>query len=105
MGERSREWELYLYCSSSQLTLLVRRHPTKLNPNLFGSLLRNRHIEEATPRNLIKKSELRQGAGKLPESWWPSYRPGSTLMTWKTPKIVEVQVGMEINMYACASRK
>jgi coenzyme PQQ precursor peptide PqqA len=26
-------------------------------------------------------------------------------MNWKTPKIVEVQVGMEINMYACASRK
>ncbi|MBN9006722.1 MAG: pyrroloquinoline quinone precursor peptide PqqA [Rhizobiales bacterium] len=26
-------------------------------------------------------------------------------MTWKTPKIVEVQVGMEINMYACAARK
>ncbi|HVI64544.1 pyrroloquinoline quinone precursor peptide PqqA [Bradyrhizobium sp. NP1] len=26
-------------------------------------------------------------------------------MTWKTPKIVEVQVGMEINMYACAVRK
>ena len=26
-------------------------------------------------------------------------------MTWKTPKIVEVSVGMEINMYACASRK
>ncbi len=26
-------------------------------------------------------------------------------MTWKTPKIVEVQVGMEINMYVCASRK
>jgi coenzyme PQQ precursor peptide PqqA len=23
-------------------------------------------------------------------------------MTWKTPRIVEVQVGMEINMYACA---
>jgi len=28
-----------------------------------------------------------------------------TQMTWKTPKIVEVPVGMEINMYACASRK
>jgi coenzyme PQQ precursor peptide PqqA len=27
------------------------------------------------------------------------------LMTWKTPKIVEVQVGMEINMYACAARR
>jgi len=26
-------------------------------------------------------------------------------MSWKTPKIVEVPVGMEINMYACASRK
>jgi len=26
-------------------------------------------------------------------------------MTWKTPKIVEVQVGMEINMYVCAVRK
>jgi len=26
-------------------------------------------------------------------------------MTWKTPQIVEVQVGMEINMYASAERK
>jgi len=26
-------------------------------------------------------------------------------MAWKTPKISEVQVGMEINMYACAKRK
>jgi coenzyme PQQ precursor peptide PqqA len=26
-------------------------------------------------------------------------------MTWKTPRIVEVPVGMEINMYACAVRK
>ena len=30
---------------------------------------------------------------------------GRTRMTWKTPKIVEVPVGMEINMYACAARK
>ncbi len=28
-----------------------------------------------------------------------------TRMTWKTPVIVEVPVGMEINMYACAARK
>jgi len=27
------------------------------------------------------------------------------MMTWKAPKIVEVPVGMEINMYACAARK
>jgi coenzyme PQQ precursor peptide PqqA len=26
-------------------------------------------------------------------------------MSWKTPKIIEVPVGMEINMYACAARK
>ncbi|KRR03389.1 MULTISPECIES: pyrroloquinoline quinone precursor peptide PqqA [Bradyrhizobium] len=26
-------------------------------------------------------------------------------MAWKTPKIVEVPVGMEINMYACAAHK
>jgi len=26
-------------------------------------------------------------------------------MTWKAPKIIEVAVGMEINMYACAARK
>nr|HEV8012000.1 pyrroloquinoline quinone precursor peptide PqqA [Bradyrhizobium sp.] len=26
-------------------------------------------------------------------------------MTWKAPRIVEVPVGMEINMYACAARK
>ncbi|MBC7478921.1 MAG: pyrroloquinoline quinone precursor peptide PqqA [Pseudorhodobacter sp.] len=26
-------------------------------------------------------------------------------MAWKTPKIAEVQVGMEINMYACAKQK
>ena len=26
-------------------------------------------------------------------------------MTWKTPKILELPVGLEINMYACAVRK
>ena len=28
-----------------------------------------------------------------------------TNMAWKAPKIVEVAVGMEINMYMCAARK
>jgi coenzyme PQQ precursor peptide PqqA len=31
--------------------------------------------------------------------------PWETPMAWKAPKIVEVPVGMEINMYACALRK
>jgi len=26
-------------------------------------------------------------------------------MAWKAPKIVKVPVGMEINMYMCATRK
>jgi len=26
-------------------------------------------------------------------------------MAWKTPKIIEVPDGMEINMYACAAHK
>ena len=30
---------------------------------------------------------------------------GSAEMAWKAPKIVEVSVGMEINMYMCATRK
>jgi coenzyme PQQ precursor peptide PqqA len=34
----------------------------------------------------------------------PQCREGNQ-MIWKTPKIVEVPVGMEINMYACAARK
>jgi coenzyme PQQ precursor peptide PqqA len=33
----------------------------------------------------------------------PNLKRGN--MTWNAPKIVEVAVGMEINMYACASRK
>jgi coenzyme PQQ precursor peptide PqqA len=41
---------------------------------------------------------------------YPRGRNASSLarrakMAWKTPKIVEVPVGMEINMYACAARK
>jgi len=40
---------------------------------------------------------------------WCGTRPfgarGDLIMAWKTPKIVEVPVGMEINMYACAARK
>jgi coenzyme PQQ precursor peptide PqqA len=34
-----------------------------------------------------------------------SRQQGEISMAWKTPKIVEVPVGMEINMYACAARK
>ena len=35
----------------------------------------------------------------------PRRNIGEVKMAWKAPKIVEVPVGMEINMYACAARK
>jgi coenzyme PQQ precursor peptide PqqA len=31
--------------------------------------------------------------------------PREDIMAWKKPAIVEISVGMEINMYACAVRK
>jgi coenzyme PQQ precursor peptide PqqA len=34
----------------------------------------------------------------------PRYRM-EAWMTWKTPKIVEIAVGAEINCYACAEKK
>jgi len=40
--------------------------------------------------------------------WQGGIRPDpekESLMAWKAPKIVEVSVGMEINMYMCATRK
>jgi len=30
---------------------------------------------------------------------------GGNLMNWKTPKIIEIGVGAEINSYACADLK
>lgn len=35
----------------------------------------------------------------------PPVHQEETDMAWTTPKIEEVPVGMEINMYACATRK
>jgi coenzyme PQQ precursor peptide PqqA len=46
----------------------------------------------------MRRAYAWRGASIAPITW-------ETRMTWKTPKIVEVQVGMEINMYVCATRK
>jgi coenzyme PQQ precursor peptide PqqA len=42
-----------------------------------------------------------------PCSYFRKYqnRRGEREMSWKTPKIIELAVGLEINMYACAVRK
>jgi coenzyme PQQ precursor peptide PqqA len=39
------------------------------------------------------------------ETIYPQPARGEREMTWKTPKIIELAVGLEINMYACAVRK
>jgi coenzyme PQQ precursor peptide PqqA len=57
-------------------------------------------------RDGYRNARLRDGCGgssllavrRRAETW-------RSEMAWKTPKIVEVPVGMEINMYACAARK
>jgi len=47
--------------------------------------------------------EWTQESGSFRSYERPSSRRAG--MAWKAPKIVEVPVGMEINMYACAARK
>jgi len=32
----------------------------------------------------------------------PSINVGENAMSWTTPRVVEISVGMEINCYACA---
>ena len=44
-------------------------------------------------------------AALIPSSWRHGRTNLESNMSWKTPKIAEVCVGMEINMYACATRK
>jgi coenzyme PQQ precursor peptide PqqA len=58
-----------------------------------------RTIDVATHACAIAASELTSPSfGVVPKTW-------RSEMAWKAPKIVEVPVGMEINMYACAARK
>ena len=47
----------------------------------------------------LRQLYAKVGANEAPSLTWEKS------MAWKTPKIVEVPVGMEINMYACAARK
>jgi coenzyme PQQ precursor peptide PqqA len=76
---------------------------------------RNRFVQErnigcqAWPAD-VRRSIFRTCAVSgvvLSSTWAWSSRQASWEdgMTWKTPKVVEVPVGMEINMYACAVRK
>jgi len=38
----------------------------------------------------------------LPLRWHPARQIGECDMSWKTPKILEIALGAEINCYACA---
>ena len=75
---------------------MLRRNIPLVQSKTFGGSSRN---WMPSPRKsvLALESAVTQspaGNGKEPKK-----------MAWKTPKIVEVPVGMEINMYACAARK
>jgi len=58
-------------------------------------------------------SSVLLNAAKSNSDFWPfwncdlvrTFSKWRVQMSWKAPKIVEVSVGMEINMYACAARK
>jgi coenzyme PQQ precursor peptide PqqA len=73
---------------------------------------RSLRVLSAKPFSSAKPPVLLPGQKLAPFSKRPylfsrrSYRnTEETVMAWKTPKIVEVPVGMEINMYACAARQ
>jgi coenzyme PQQ precursor peptide PqqA len=63
---------------------------------------RNRFVQEGNPRRTCAVSGVVLSSTSAWSSRQTSWEDG---MTWKTPKVVEVPVGMEINMYACAARK
>jgi coenzyme PQQ precursor peptide PqqA len=67
-----------------------------------GELLQNE------PRELLQKISLANFSFLISLAVRADFvrlRTRRAKMAWKTPKIVEVPVGMEINMYACAARK
>ena len=64
-------------------------------------------VRSARRCSRVDRPDLR-GVGRSPRFNFgasPRQHSREDGMTWKTPKIVEVPVGMEINMYACAARK
>jgi coenzyme PQQ precursor peptide PqqA len=58
-------------------------------------------LTEIASRRVFRLTQLRHGFTVLSER----IRPRETAMTWKTPVIIEIVVGLEINAYACADVK
>ena len=58
----------------------------------------------ASISNLVKNKQAREihACSFKPKD---GFQPSEESMAWKAPKIIEVAVGLEINMYACASLK
>ena len=59
--------------------------------------MRRRLAAEADERPVDASTSF--GRNTAGAKWQPK---GGTSMAWKTPKIVEISVAMEINSYACA---
>lgn len=74
--------------------------PAKLCEDLFA--LQHENIlglgRKISLANFSIPISLLSEGGVRPITW-------ENKMAWNTPRIVEVPVGMEINMYACAARK
>jgi coenzyme PQQ precursor peptide PqqA len=68
----------------------------QLRTAIFPGILQNKKIPLA---NFSRRGSLMLRTITVPVTEWRG------TMAWKAPKIVEVPVGMEINMYACAARK
>jgi coenzyme PQQ precursor peptide PqqA len=76
------------------------RHPHNSVNCLCGAASLMQHT---TSKKLVANPSIRITVSGRAKSR-PS-RKRSAEMAWKAPKIVEVSVGMEINMYMCATRK
>ena len=74
------------------------------DPNLYFNIGSAESLLGHVPESILafeKAARLRPGDQQIKDA----IKKERAKMAWKTPKIVEVPVGMEINMYACAARK
>lgn len=80
------------------------RHGGRCNAGSHAAS-RRKTSRSPEPYELCGGIDVTAGAAALAADTLETKMTSKTPKTWKTPKIVEVQVGMEINMYASATGK
>jgi coenzyme PQQ precursor peptide PqqA len=88
--------------SSSEAIQSLGRSLPLTSPNLNLNEFLGR-LSRGTKRRGTDNSSLRFN-GSCDHPMQREQQQRRTFMNWKKPEIREVSVGMEINMYACASR-